>query len=267
MSTFGTAKTAKVTERLKRFAFVPHSVVDRLVSDALSENWGTDDFVLYKYLAVHIPWAIEQERFSHSDNQLYLAAGSLQTHYGTPLYLIFEPNNKPDQQPWAMTFAGSNVSAPELPRGAAIPEPPPIPAGVEIVMMHDHIIKERLRERLGFLADTPRVAQMCAVSGAIQWSLNRSLQMPYWYYGRMNYIVPLYLQSRENITQAPDAVAPIEVNDDCLVVRTILPPHAPYANARVAVHRHDQLPAWMLDCWNHEAAGMTESEVEDPEAV
>src|SRR4051812_21557237 len=75
LSMFGTAKTAKVTERLKRFAFVPHSVVDRLVGDALSENWGTDDFVLYKYLAVHIPWAIEQERFSHSDNQLYLAAG------------------------------------------------------------------------------------------------------------------------------------------------------------------------------------------------
>ena len=41
----------------------------------------------------------------------------------------------------------------------------------------------------------PPVAQMCAVAGAIQWSLNRGLQLQHWYFGQMNYIVPLYLQA------------------------------------------------------------------------
>jgi hypothetical protein len=131
-------------------------------------------------------------------------------------------------------------------------------------MMHDHILGENA-ERVPFLRDTPPVAQMCAVAGAIQWSLNRNLQMPYWYFGRMNYLVPLYLQNRENITLAPDLIAPVQVNPDSLIVRTILAPHMPYANARVAVKRYDQLPAWMLSAWADYASQMTESEIEDPE--
>ena len=122
-------------------------------------------------------------------------------------------------------------------------------------MIHDHILGENA-DRVAFLKATPPVAQMCAVSGAIQWSINRNLIVPYWYYGRMQCLVPLYLQSRENITVAPDLVAPLEVSTNNILVRTVLPPHAPYANARVAVRRHDQLPAWMLDCWHSEAKRM-----------
>lgn len=108
---------------------------------------------------------------------------------------------------------------------------------------------------------------MCAVSGAIQWSLNRRLQMPYWYFGRMSYLVPLYLQSRENIALAPDAVAPIQVNPESLLVRTVLTPDMPYANARVAVERHDQLPPWMLSAWSETAGSMAEETIEDPESA
>jgi hypothetical protein len=83
-----------------------------------------------------------------------------------------------------------------MPIPPEIPEPPAIPRGVEIVMMHDHILGDR-GDRVPFLRDTPPVAQMCAVAGAIQWSLNRRLELRYWYFGRMNYLVPLYLRSRE----------------------------------------------------------------------
>ncbi len=106
---------------------------------------------------------------------------------------------------------------------------------------------------------------MCAVSGAIQWSLNRALQLPYWYYGRMNYLVPLYMQSRENITLAPDLIAPIQVTADALMVRTVLLPHMPYANARVSVRRHDQLPHWLLDAWNVAANTVTHEQIDNPE--
>jgi len=132
-------------------------------------------------------------------------------------------------------------------------------------MAHEHILGADA-ERVPFLNQTPRVAQMCAVSGAIQWSINRGLQLPYWYFGRMSYLLPLYLQSREDITRAPDLIAPIQVNPESLVVRTVLLPHMPYANARVAVRRHDQLPHWMLDAWNEHADLATQVQIENPEA-
>jgi hypothetical protein len=68
---------------------------------------------------------------------------------------------------------------------------------------------------------------MCAISGAIQWSIDCGRQLPYWYYGSMNYLVPLYLQSRENITLAPDLIAPVQVNPGSLLVRTILAQQCP----------------------------------------
>lgn len=125
-------------------------------------------------------------------------------------------------------------------------------------MSHDHILGDN-QERVAFLRDTPPVAQMCAVAGSIQWSLNRGLQLQHWYYGRMNYIVPLYLQSRENITRSPDLIAPIQVSPGSLLVRTVLEPHMAYPNARVAVNRHDQLPAWLLESW----ASHADSQIDD----
>lgn len=131
-------------------------------------------------------------------------------------------------------------------------------------MMHDHILGENA-ERVPFLGTTPLVAQMCAVSGAIQWSLNRNLQLSYWYFGRMNYLVPLYLRNRENIVLAPDAVAPVQVNLESLLVRTVPAPSMPCVNVRVAVKRHDQLPPWMLSAWDEAEKKTTEEEIEDPE--
>jgi hypothetical protein len=261
----GTQTTAKVTERLKRFAFLHDRLIERLAAESLPEEWGMNRFVLVKYLAVHLAWSFEQDRFTHNENQLYVSAGNLQTRYGTPLYLVFEPNDMPDRQPWKLVAAGSRISAPELPLPPTITGAPPINQGAEIVMSHDHILGDHA-ERVSFLSRTPPVAQICAVAGAIQWSINRGLQIPYWYFGRMNYVVPLYLTSRENITMAPDLIAPIEVSSETLLVRTVLEPHMPYANARVAVRRHDQLPSWMLASWNKEAEKLQEAQLEDPEA-
>lgn len=260
----GDGLTNKVVERLHGFAYITPGIVQQLAREALNEEWGRNNYALEKYLAVHIPWSIEQGKYTHSLNQLYITAGHLQTRYGTPLYLVFGQNNQ-GNQPWRLVTAGSNIAAPELPVSPDIPTPPEIPIGKEIVMMHDHILGENA-ERVPFLATTPPVAQMCAVSGAIQWSLNRNLQMPYWYYGRMQYVVPLYLQNRENIALAPDAVAPIQVNPNSLLVRTVLAPSMPYANARVGVHRHDQLPPWLLNAWAGVAQQATDQQIEDPEA-
>lgn len=194
-----------------------------------------------------------------------MSAGHLQTRYGTPLYLVFSENRgQQDTAPWRLVAAGSQIRAPSLPVPPHIPDPEDWVPGSEIVMSHDHMLRDNA-ERVEFLSDAPPVAQMCAISGAIQWSLNRGLQLPYWYYGHMNYLVPLYLRDRENIANAPDLVAPIQISNELLIVRTVLEPFMPYANARVSVKRHDQLPHWMIDAWNQHSEELSESEIENPE--
>lgn len=259
----GSPYTPKVVERFNQFAVVPSHSLDALAQAALAENWGNRKFVLRKYLAVQVPWSIEQGAVTFGEDQWYVTAGHLQTRYGTPIYLAFEKNARADIAcPWWLRYAGSDISAPELPNPPEIPTPPEILPGAEIVMMHDHILGDN-SERIVFLRNTPIVAQMCAVAGAIQWSLNRKLQMPVWYFGKMSYLVPLYLKDREDITKAPDAIAPVQINKDHLVVRTVLEPHMPFAGARVSVRRHDQLPRWMLAAWERHADQLSDDEVDD----
>jgi hypothetical protein len=264
LEVLGSAHTNEVVARIRKLAHLPRIQLDNLARSALNENWGADNYVLEKYLAVHVAWSIEQERYTTSDDQLFVTAGHLQTRYGTPLYLVFERNTNVGRQPLFCVYCGSDVSAPALPTPPDLPQPPDVPRGVEIVMLHDHILREN-SDRVPFLGQTPPVSQMCAVAGAIQWSLNRGLQLPYWYFGRMNYLVPLYMQSRENITLAPDLIAPIQVTAEALMVRTVLMPHMPYANARVSVRRHDQLPHWLLAAWNAAAVSVTPAQIDNPE--
>ena len=264
LSSLGTAQTNEVVARFQDFAAVPQQKLEDLAHHALAEDWGHDLYVLRKYLAVHVRWSIEQSSFTMSDNQFYVSAGFLQARYGTPIYLAFE-RNAYGTPPWYLRAATPNMAAAELPVPADIPEPPPIPSGAEIVMARDHILGEK-GDRVRFLTNTPLVAQICAVAGAIQWSINRGLQLPHWYFGRMNYVVPVYLQSREDITQMPDLVAPVQVNPNSLLVRTVLLPHMPYANCRVGVERQDRLPPWLLDTWSQHS-GVEEAEAESNMAV
>lgn len=265
LEALGPATTPQVVDRFRRLAFVHNSNLSNIAAAALNEAWGSNLYALEKYLAVQVAWSIEQRTYTDSDNQIYVSAGHLQTRYGTPLFLIFERNSRPSMQPLICVGSGSDIRASRLPTPPEIPTVPEITPGSEIVMLHDHILNEN-SGRVPFLGRTPPVAQMCAISGAIQWSLNRGLQIPYYYFGNMNFLAPLYLQSRENITQAPDLIAPVQVNPSKLVVRTVLLPHMPYANARVAVERHDQLPAWMLDAWNTNASTVSEEQINNPES-
>lgn len=265
-SDIGNPFTNRLVERLHQFAYIPPAVISQLANDALTEEWGRNNYVLSKYLAVHVAWSIEQGEVTFSEDQFYISAGHLQTRYGTPLYLVFCENDPHQEAPWRLLTAGSRIQAPEFPTPPLIPEPRKPDPGAEIVMSHDHLLQDH-PERVDFLLDTPPVAQMCAIAGAIQWSLNRNLILPYWYYGSMNFLVPLYLKDRENIANSPDLVAPVQVSKGQLLVRTVLEPYMPYANARVSVQRHDQLPPWMVDTWNQHASTISDSEMDDPESA
>lgn len=259
----GDNKTNLVVDRINSFASIPNGILNSLAQDALKEEWGHNLYVLKKYLAVHIAWSIEQGRYTTSKDQFYVTAGHLQTRYGTPLYLVFAKNSF-GNPPWHLVKAGANISAPEFPVPPEIPKPAEFVPGTEIVIAHDHILGDNAH-RVVILAKIPPLLQICAVSGAVQWSINRGLHLPYWYFGRMHYLIPLYLNSREDITLAPDAVAPVQVYPENIMVRTVLEPAMPYANARVAVPRHDQLPHWLIDAWANFAKRATYKQIEDPE--
>jgi hypothetical protein len=177
----GDSYTNKVVERLNRFAFIPNELIDSLATDALTQNWGANNFVLKKYLAAHVAWSIEQGRFTVGGDQFYVTAGHLQTRYGTPLYLAFSKNRNTGREPYYLVAAGAKISAPQLPIPPDIPPAPVLPDRAEIVMMHDHILGDNA-SRFPWLNQTPRVAQMCAISGAIQWSINRGLHLSQWFW-------------------------------------------------------------------------------------
>jgi len=75
----------------------------------------------------------------------------------------------------------------------------------------------------------------------------------------------VYLRSREDITQAPDLIAPVQVQGERLYVRTALEPYMGYALARVVAKRHDQLPTWLIAAWHDRADEEGAATLEDVE--
>ncbi|BAZ31501.1 hypothetical protein NIES4074_39740 [Cylindrospermum sp. NIES-4074] len=252
---YGSIKTNRVLDQLYSFAYITPTAIDNLKQQALDENWGNDN-VLKKYIAITLYWSIEQSRFIEIQDSFIVTAGLLRNRYSVPIYLRFDKNNRSANQPWALTFAGlgediDGVS--EFPAAPEVPKSPEIPIGNEIVLRDEHILGQRA-ERVPFLQGVGTVAQICALTGAIQWSIYRGLQQPCWYFGKMQYYVPIYLQNQEKITATPDLVVPIEIRQDNLpiFVRTALNPlneTTYYSNIRPVVARNDQLKPWVLSSW------------------
>ncbi len=53
------------------------------------------------------------------------------------------------------------------------------------------------------------------------------------------------------LASAPDTVAPLNVQPERFIVRTLLDSHVAYSPARAVVERWEQLPAWLLDAWTN----------------
>ena len=254
---YGSTKTSHlVKDCLYKFAYIPTTTIDILKEQSLDEDWGNNLYVLRKYIAITLYWSIEQARYIECQDGFIVTAGLLRNRYSVPLYLKFEKNNnKHRSQPWALTFAGSgdNFEVLEYPAPPEVPQAPQIPIGNEIVVKDEHIIRNR-SNRIPFLQSVGTVAQICALNGAIQWSIYRGLQQPCWYYGKIQYYVPIYLHNQENITATPDLVVPLEIRQGTLplFVRTALNPLEEityYGNIRPIVARSDQLQPWIVSSW------------------
>ncbi len=251
-------------QSLFQFCFVPGGRLQLLKELTLEEEWGTNNFVLLKYLAVHVRLAIEQGRYVWNGDQIVLTAGRLQTSLGAPIYIGLVENSTPNENPWVLNWVGERPSCSELPQPPDLGQWPELSLGSEVVIAFDVGTEER-RVRIPGLMNVSPVAQAAAVAGAVQWSLWRQLEVRQIHGGGRGYFVPVFLESREDLTLAPDAVAPIAVHDKRLIVRTLLEPHVAYSPARAVVERWEQLPPWLLDGWEN-ATEEHRGEGEDPES-
>ena len=252
-------------QSLFQFCFVPGGRLSLLKELTPVEEWGINNFVLLKYLAVHIRLSIEQGRYVWNGDQVVLTAGRLFSTKGVPLYIGLVRNSTPDENPWVLNWVGERPSTAELPEPADLGEWPALDARNEVVIACDFSSDER-RQKLGTLAGTSSVVQSSAIAGAVHWSLHRNLAVRQIHGGGRGYFVPVYLASRDDLTVSPELVAPVQVQSNRLVVRTLLEPHVAYSPARAVVERWEQLPSWLLDAWDQATEGGTPAAAEEEPA-
>ena len=252
-------------QSLFQFCFVPGGRLSLLKELAPEEEWGMNNFVLLKYLAVHIRLSIEQGRYVWNGDQIVLTAGRLFSTKGVPLYLGLVRNSTPDENPWVLNWVGERPSTAELPEPADLGDWPALDARNEVVIACDLAADDR-RSKLGALAETPLVVQSSAIAGAVHWSLHRNLAVRQIHGGGRGYFVPVYLSSRDDLTVSPELVAPVQVQSNRLVVRTLVEPHVAFSPARAVVERWEQLPSWLLDAWDQATEGGHPSSSSDAES-
>lgn len=238
---------------LFRFCFVPAGRLTLLRELAPDEEWGSNHFVLLKYLAVHVRLAIEQGRLAWNGDQMVLAAGRLCARGGAPLYVGLVPNQDPNDNPWVLNWVGERPSIGEPPEPADLGSWPHLDPGAEVIVACELENPER-RLAPGPIAGLPRVVQTSALIGALHWALKRGLALRQLHSGGRGYFVPVFLSGRDDLEAEPDAVAPITVQTERLLVRTLLEPHVAYTPARVCVERAELLPGWLLESWDRAQA-------------
>ncbi len=208
----------------------------RIKDLAAPEDWGGEDSVLARYLAVHVPLAIEQGRYVWNGKQLVMRAGHLTTSADAAVYLGLV---RAEGEGYAVDWAGERPStvAPLLP--ADLGAWPELEPRREVVVAVDQF---RSKELAGLSLST----QNSVITGAVEWSLRRGRAVRQLRGESRGYFVPVHLTARGG---APELVAPLQVQADRLVVRALIEPKAAYATARAVVERREELPAWLLDAW------------------
>jgi hypothetical protein len=250
-------------QSLFNFCFVPGGRLHLLKDLAVPEDWGDNNFVLLKYLAVHLRLAIEQGSYVWNADQIVVTAGRLMTPAGTPIYVGIVPNQNQNENPWVLNWVGERPSASELPSPPVLGPWPSLETPREIVIGFD-LNSDLSRERLANLADAT-VTQASALIGAIHWSLARSMAIQQIHGGGRGFFVPLWLKSREDLSAKPDLVAPLFVLRERFIVRTLLDAEVAYPPARAVVERWEQLPTWLLDAWDQAIEVEPERDQDDVE--
>ena len=231
-------------QSLFSLCFVPGGRLSALKDLLPPEPFGSSDFVLLKYLAVHLRVAVEQGRYTWNGEQVVLAAGRLASTAGRPLYVGLSPNRTPGEQPWVLNWVGERPSC-EPPPSADLGPIPELDPGAEVV-----VGCELADAGVEALAAAPEATRIAAVAGAVHFALHRGLAVRQIHGGGRGWLVPLHLRDRSDLAAAPDRVAAVVGQEGRVLVRALLDPPVAYPAARAVVERREQLPAWVVAAWD-----------------
>jgi hypothetical protein len=220
------------TEALLNFCALPEDRLALIRDLAQPEDWGDKNAVLLRYLAVHVPLAIEQGRYVWSGEQLVMRAGCLTTAEGAAIQLGW---TRTERDRWALAWAGERPSTVEALLPPDLGVWPELDPRFEVVLALDQF-------RTTALAGLPLVLQNAAITGAVEWSIRRGLAARQLHHRLRGYFVPVHLADRAG---APELVAAVQVQSDRLMVRTLLEPRLAYPQARPLFERREQMPSWL----------------------
>lgn len=237
------------------FAFHPYpDWLGDIASNTKTEPWGRDKKVLETYLKANFEIARQQDKIVENDSEGYAIwrAGYLVTPSMDPIWLYYEKNTRPNTK-WY--FKGLRYGSDPLPGISAKThtvsyEPPEFHADWNIYIDNksfNHILTDHKDRLVTIFGDEVKNSHRLfrTLYGEIMLQQKEAAGViPQWYMEGYNFLMPLCFSSPEKI----DITAALTIDNTMkrYQLRTLLPPHYAYANARAVIKTRSQFASWAI---------------------
>lgn len=243
--------------RLKEFANHNMPVIlSDLKSTLMVEPWGRDNKILSTYINVNFEIACEEEKIyeNEANDIAFWKVGNLVSIAGDPLWFVYCLNPR-DEQKWNFKKTYYGI-LPPVPDGDKTIDDYQIqyriptfhsswqftlePRTVEHIMLEN---KSRLVYVFGEDLANNEHMLFRTIFGELELQKKRSDIMAQWYYGKYQFLMPLYLKSPDEVS----LTATLEPLDEIqqYKVRTLLYPEYAYPHIRAVVKNRSAITGWM----------------------
>jgi len=232
------------------------SILSDLKSNLMAEPWGKNNKILSTYINVNFEIAYSEAKIyeDEANGIAFWKVGNLVSIAGDPLWFVYELNPR-EEQKWNFkkTYFGSLL--PSLNNDKTIDDYqiqykiPPFYSSSQFTLdpkTVEHIMSEN-KDRLVhvFGEDLAKNAHMLfrTILGELELQKKRSDVMAQWYFGKYQFLMPLYLKSPNEVS----LTATLEPLDDVkqYKVRTLLYPEYAYPHIRAVVKNRSSITGWM----------------------
>lgn len=256
LTNFG-SEGEKLKMKLREFANhnMPH-ILEELKKSLMTEPWGTNYKILSQYINVNFEIAYSEGKIYEDEekNIAFWKVGNLVSLAGDPLWFIYEKNTR-GTQTWNFKRTYYGVVLPISDTSKLIDDyqlqyqTPRFYSSWQFVLEPEtveHIMEEnksRLESVFGVELSQNGHMLFRTILGELELQKKRSDVMNQWYYGKYQFLMPLYLKSPDKVS----LTATLEPLDDTkqYKVRTLLYPEYAYPHVRAVVKNRSAITGWM----------------------
>ena len=231
-------------------------ILNNLRNELMEEPWGKNNRILSTYINVNFEIAYEEKKVyeNEKDNIAFWKVGNLVSVAGDPLWFVYGLNENGAQKwDFEKCHYGSfppvyldNMSIDEFQVEYRFPqfhsswqlrlEPPTI----------KHIMgrnRDRLISVFGNELSQNDHMLLRTILGELELQKKRSDIMNQWYFGKYQFLMPLYLKKPNEVS----LTATLEPLDEikCYKVRTLLYPEYAYPHIRAVIKNRSTITGWM----------------------